>query len=152
MVNATGKPVHVVPPKVKAGVTVIVATTGALVLLMAVKAAILPEPEAARPIDGVLFVQLNTVPDTFPEKITGSVCCPLHTVWLSTGSTVGTGFTVISNSIGVPVQVSPLAVKVAVTENVLVNGVIPALAAVNAGTKFQNCNLPTDSPVIWESK
>ena len=80
MVNATGKPVHVVPPKVKAGVTVIVATTGALVLLMAVKAAILPEPEAARPIDGVLFVQLNTVPATGLLNSTGVVGLLLHTV------------------------------------------------------------------------
>lgn len=40
------------------GVTVIVAVTAAVVALIAVKLAILPEPEAARPMPGVLFVQL----------------------------------------------------------------------------------------------
>ena len=35
-----------------------VATTGALVAFTATKLGILPEPEAANPIDGVLFVQL----------------------------------------------------------------------------------------------
>ena len=35
-----------------------VATTGALVALVAVKDAILPVPLAASPMDGVLFVQL----------------------------------------------------------------------------------------------
>jgi hypothetical protein len=35
-----------------------VATTGALVALVAVKEAIFPDPLAANPIDGVLFVQL----------------------------------------------------------------------------------------------
>ena len=36
----------------------IVAVKGALVLLMAVNEGILPKPEDARPMDGVLFVQL----------------------------------------------------------------------------------------------
>ena len=40
------------------GVTVIVATTGALVPFVAVNDAILPVPPAARPIDGSLLVQL----------------------------------------------------------------------------------------------
>jgi hypothetical protein len=40
------------------GVTVMVATTGVLVLLVAVKEAMLPLPLAARPIDGLLLVQL----------------------------------------------------------------------------------------------
>jgi hypothetical protein len=40
------------------GVTVMVAVTGAGVALVAVKDAIFPDPLAARPMDGVLFVQL----------------------------------------------------------------------------------------------
>lgn len=40
------------------GVTVIVAVTGALVVFVAVKAAMLPVPLAASPIDVVLLVQL----------------------------------------------------------------------------------------------
>ncbi len=51
-------PVHVVPPFVYVGVTVIVAVTGALVALVAVKLAISPVPEAANPIDGALLAQL----------------------------------------------------------------------------------------------
>ena len=39
------------------GVTVTVATTGALVLLVALKLAILPAPLAPRPMEVVLFVQ-----------------------------------------------------------------------------------------------
>ena len=42
---------------VKDGVAVIVAVTGAAPVLTAVNAGILPFPEAARPIDGALFVQ-----------------------------------------------------------------------------------------------
>jgi hypothetical protein len=41
---------------VKVGVTTIVATTGDVLLLTAVKAAILPDPLAASPIPGALFV------------------------------------------------------------------------------------------------
>jgi hypothetical protein len=54
MVNVLGVPVQVVPE----GVTVIVAVTGALVALVAVNDAILPDPLPASPIDGVLLVQL----------------------------------------------------------------------------------------------
>ena len=53
-----GVPVQVAPPLVYSGVTVIVATTGAVPVLIAVKEAILPVPVAASPIDGVLLVQL----------------------------------------------------------------------------------------------
>ena len=62
------------------GVTVIVPVTGKVVAFVAVKAAILPVPLAARPMDGVLFVQLNTVPATVLVKFTGAVIAPLHTV------------------------------------------------------------------------
>jgi hypothetical protein len=46
------------PALVYDGVTVIVATTGELPVLTALNDAILPEPVAANPIDGVSFVQL----------------------------------------------------------------------------------------------
>ena len=58
IVKVLGVPVQVPPPLVNDGVTVMVATTGAAVALVAVKLAILPEPLAANPIDVVLFVQL----------------------------------------------------------------------------------------------
>ena len=64
------------------GVTVTVAITGAAVPLVAVKAAILPLPLAAKPIDGVLFTQLNTLPGVAVVKFTGAVDAVLHTTWL----------------------------------------------------------------------
>ena len=58
MVKVIGIPLQVTPPLVKAGVTVMVAVTGAVVAFVAVKLAILPEPFAANPMDVVLLVQL----------------------------------------------------------------------------------------------
>jgi hypothetical protein len=55
------------------GVTVIVAVTGTLVLLMTVKALMSPLPLAARPMEGVLFVHAKVVPETFPVKETVEV-------------------------------------------------------------------------------
>ena len=65
------------------GVTVTVATTGALVTLVAINDGILPVPLAARPMLVVLLVQLNMVPATGPVKFTGAVDAPLHTTWLA---------------------------------------------------------------------
>jgi hypothetical protein len=75
--------------------------------LVATKLAILPVPAAASPMDGVLLVQLNTVPATAPVNVTAAVDAPLHSVWLATAFTVGVGFTVIVNVIAVPVHVVP---------------------------------------------
>ena len=80
MVNVVGAPVQVAPPFVYDGVTVIVAVTGAFVALVALNDAMFPLPLAARPMEGVLFVQLNTVPVTAPPKVTAVVGAPLHTV------------------------------------------------------------------------
>ena len=103
IVNDIDCPAH--PPAV--GATVIVAVIGFAVVLVAVKAAILPVPAAARPIDGWLFVQLNVVPATAPVNVTAVVVAPLQSVWLATAFTVGVGLTVIVNDVGVPVQVTP---------------------------------------------
>lgn len=107
MVKLIVGPVQVTPPAVNVGVTVTVATTGALVALMAVKLAILPVPAAARPMDGVLLVQLNTVPATGPVKVTATVADPLQTAWLAAWFTVGVGFTVMVKLTGLPVQLTP---------------------------------------------
>jgi hypothetical protein len=56
-----------------------VAITGALLALIAVNEAILPVPLAANPMDGLLLVQLNTVPVTDPVKLTAAVAAVLHT-------------------------------------------------------------------------
>ena len=74
MVNVCGMPGQPAAD----GVTVIVAVTGALVALMAVKAIIFPLPDAASPIDVLLFVQLKVVPLTAPEKFIALVVAALH--------------------------------------------------------------------------
>ena len=58
IVNVCAEPEHDTLLFENEGVTVIVAVTGAVVALEAVKEAILPVPLAARPIEVVLFVQL----------------------------------------------------------------------------------------------
>ena len=54
MVNVSGTPVQLLTK----GVTIMVAITEALPLLIAVKAGILPKPVAANPIEELLFVHL----------------------------------------------------------------------------------------------
>jgi hypothetical protein len=59
IVKVAGVPVQVVPALLKEGVTVIVAVTGAVPVLVAVKdGMIFPEPLAARPMEVFVFVQL----------------------------------------------------------------------------------------------
>ena len=89
-----------------------VAVTGALVALVAVKLAILPDPAAARPIEVLLFVQLYTTvpPVAGLVKLTADVVEFAHNVWLATGFTIGVGLTVIVNVIAGPVQVVPALV------------------------------------------
>ena len=76
MVNVSGMPGQPAAD----GVTVIVAVTGALLVLIAVNEGIFPLPEAAKPIVVLLFVQLKVVPLTAPEKATRFVEAPLHKV------------------------------------------------------------------------
>lgn len=78
--NVAGDPVQVVPPLVKEGVTVIVAVIGDEPVFSAVNDGIFPVPLAAKPIEGALLVQLNTVPVTAPEKVTVVVDELLHTI------------------------------------------------------------------------
>jgi len=62
------------------GVMVIVAVTGALVTLIAVKDGISPVPLAAKPIEALSFVQLNTVLLTAPVKFIALVDAALHKI------------------------------------------------------------------------
>ena len=80
MVKVLVIPVHDTPPLVYVGYTVMVATCGVVPVLIPIKLAIFPVPLAAKPIDVLLLVQLNTVPGTVPVKFTGAVGDPLHTV------------------------------------------------------------------------
>jgi hypothetical protein len=81
IVNCFVGPEHVTPELVNLGVTVIVAITGLVPVLTAVKAKISPVPLPPSPIDVVLLVQLYDVP--VPVKLTRVVCPPLQTTWLS---------------------------------------------------------------------
>src|SRR2546426_927353 len=78
MVNEFGAPSQVFPAFVKCGVTVILAVTGAVPLLTAVKGGILPLPLAGRPMPGVSFAHVNDV--AFPVKFTGADIAPLQMV------------------------------------------------------------------------
>ena len=121
--------VRAVPGQIpSAGVTVIVAIALTLPLLTAVKAGISPLPLAARPIEGLLFVQLKVVPLTVPVNAIAFVVAPLHNSWFAGWVTLGIGFTVIENVSGVPVQVKCVGVTVIIA----VTGVLPVLIAVNA--------------------
>ena len=81
--NVFDEPEQVKPALVYLGVTTMVAVTGRVVALIAVKLAILPVPLAARPIDVLLLVHVNTVPGTVPLKFTGAVEAPAQTDWLA---------------------------------------------------------------------
>ena len=76
------------------GVTVTVAVTADVPELLAVKAAIFPEPLADNPMLVVLFVQPYVVPLTEPLNVTNVVKVPAHNVWLPGCTTSGVGFTV----------------------------------------------------------
>ena len=58
MVNVFVVPEQLLPPFVKIGVTTIVATIGAIVVLTAVNEGISPVPDPAKPMDVVLLVQV----------------------------------------------------------------------------------------------
>jgi len=124
MVNVSGVPVHPLAD----GVTVMVAVTGTLPVLVAVNAGIFPVPLAARPMEVLLFVQLNVVPVTAPVKFTGLVVAPLHKVWPAGWATFGVGFTVMVKLSGKPAH--PLADGVTVI--VAVTGALVELVATNA--------------------
>ena len=74
MVKVVGVPVH----PFAVGVTVIVAVIGDVIALVAVKEGTLPEPFAARPIAVLLFVQVNVVPLTGPDKLVRGATTPVQ--------------------------------------------------------------------------
>src|SRR6187399_1112667 len=67
-----------------------VATTGTVPVFAAVKEGKLPVPEAARPMEGSLFVQLYTATGSSElVNVTALVGNALHTTWLAGWVTVG---------------------------------------------------------------
>ena len=76
MVKVVGVPVH----PFAVGVTVIVAVIGDVAAFLAVSEGTLPEPFAARPIAVLLFVQVNVVPVTGPDKFVIGATAPAQYV------------------------------------------------------------------------
>ena len=74
MVNDSGVPTH----PFAVGVTVIVAITVAVPLLVAVKEGMFPVPLAASPMDGVLLTHAKVEPDTGPVIVINVVLAPLQ--------------------------------------------------------------------------
>jgi hypothetical protein len=86
-----GVPVH----PLAEGVMVMDAVIGAELALVAVNDGMFPDPLAARPMAVLLFVQVNVVPLTGPDKEVAVTLAPLQCVWFGTVVTVEIGFTVI---------------------------------------------------------
>ena len=87
MVNVDPVPVH----PLAVGVTVIVAVIGEVVASVAMNEGILPEPLAASPIAVLLFVHVNVVPLTGPDKFVIGIVAPAQYVWLLIEFTVAVG-------------------------------------------------------------
>jgi hypothetical protein len=100
IVKEMGKPTQLLA----VGVTLMVATVAALVLLIALNRAIFPIPDATRPIPVFEFVQLKTEPPTVPVKSIALVESPVHTDWVFTASITGVGFTFMVKTPVAPVQ------------------------------------------------
>ncbi|HUC20839.1 MAG TPA: hypothetical protein VMR98_05090 [Candidatus Polarisedimenticolaceae bacterium] len=129
----TAGPEQFSPPLLASAFTVIVATIGEPVLLIAVKAGTLPVPPAARPMLVLLFVQVNNVPGTGPLIVVAALVAPLQTVWLARALIDGVGLTVIVNDTDGPVHVVPPVVKLPVTTIVATTAAVPVLVAMNDG-------------------
>ena len=72
-----------------------VVVNGAEVAFVAVNDGMFPDPLAARPMVVLLFVQVNVVPLTGPDKVVEVTLAALQCVWFGTVVTDGVGFTVI---------------------------------------------------------
>ena len=98
IVNVLGVPAH----ELAVGVTVMVAVTGELVVLVAVNVGSEPAPDAASPMAVLLLVQANVVPPIGLVKEISEVVAPLQYMVLATEFTVVVGLTVIVKVLGVP--------------------------------------------------
>jgi len=135
MVKVLIVPTQLTAPFVKVGVTVMVATFGAVVALAAVNVAMLPLPLAGIPMEGSLLVQAYVMvpPVAGLLKLIAAVDEPLHNTWLATAFTVTPGSTVMVNVVAAPVQLTPLYVYVGVTVILAIIGAVLPLVAVKAG-------------------
>lgn len=111
------------------GATVIVAVTGALVVLITLNDGISPVPPAARPIEVLSLAQLKPVPLTAPVKLIALVVAPLHKIWLAGCTTLGVGLTVMVKLCAAAVQLLAEGVTVIVA----VTGALVVLIAIKDG-------------------
>ncbi len=111
------------------GVTVMFAIIGDVPILEVLKLGMFPLPVAAKPIDGVSFVQSKVVPVTLPVNVIMPLAIPLHFIRLVIEFTVGVGFTVMLNVLDEPEQLFADGVTVIVATT----GVVPVFIAVNDG-------------------
>jgi hypothetical protein len=125
MVKLTGVPLQ----PLATGVTVIVAVMGDVVGLIVINDGMFPVPDAPKPIDVLLLVQVYTVPATGPLMVTAAVAEPAHTAWLAIAFTDGVGFTVMVKVTAVPLQPAADGVTVMVA---VIGAAVP-LVAVKAG-------------------
>lgn len=102
MVNVLTAPVQ----PFRVAVTLIVPTISEPVKFAgAVKEAMLPVPDAARPIEVLLLVQLNvSPPPVLAEKLMAAILCAGQDTTLATAATTGSGRTVMVNVMGTLVQ------------------------------------------------
>jgi hypothetical protein len=85
------------------GIIVIVAVTGVVPWLTAVKDGTLPLPEAVRPMPELLFVQVKVVPLTALVSTMAALEAPLQTDWVvGVATAFGVGLTVMMAVIGEP--------------------------------------------------
>ena len=77
-----------------------------------------------------MFVQLYTVPGTFPVKAVAGTTSPLQTTWFDGSFTVGIVLIVITNVTGVPEHPFALGVTIIVPEIFALVVFVPVNAAI----------------------
>ena len=103
--------------------------------MVAVKELTLPIPDAPRPIEVLLLLQVKAFP--VPEKLIAELFVPLQMVILGIVLTVVVGFTVMLKFIVCPTHVDPPFERVGVTDTIEDRGeVVLELVAVNAGIEL----------------
>ena len=131
ILKVVGGPSQNPPAFVNVGVTLILPVIGALVALVATKAAISFVLLAAKLMAVFEFVQLKSVFGTKLVKSIAVVLVLLQTTCDPTALTFGIGLIVIGKVIWVPIHVNCALVAFGVTEIVPTIGVVPVLFAVN---------------------
>jgi hypothetical protein len=111
------------------GITMTLAVSGVAPAFIAVKEAILPVPDAPRPMPGSVLVQPYVVPLTAPLKFTAVEAMPLHNTWLVGAVTVGVGFTVITKLAVLPVHPLAAGITIIVPVSATVPLLVPAKEA-----------------------